>query len=61
MIRKQSIWVLLVMGICVQAFAQNPIAQKYAEQISTKKAKKHLSILASDKFEGRETGKAGAE
>lgn len=61
MIRKQSIWVLLVMGICVQAFAQDPIAQKYAEQISTKKAKKHLSILASDKFEGRETGKAGAE
>lgn len=61
MIKKQLLWVLLVLGISLQAFAQDPIAQKYAGQIRAKKAKKHLSILASDKFEGRETGKAGAE
>lgn len=58
---KQSLWVLLVAGISAQGFAQDPLAQKYAAQITAKKAKKHLSILASDKFEGRETGKRGAE
>lgn len=58
---KQSIWVLLVAGISAQGFAQDPNAQKYAAQITAKNAKKHLSILASDKFEGRETGKRGAE
>jgi len=61
MMLKQSLWVLLVAGISVQGYAQDPNAQKYAEQITAKKAKKHLSILASDKFEGRETGKRGAE
>ena len=59
--RKQSLWAVLVLGISIQAFAQDPIAQKYAGQITPKLAKKHLKILASDKFEGRETGKPGAE
>jgi hypothetical protein len=58
---KQSVWALLILGYSVQGFAQDPNAQKFAEQITAKKAKKHLSILASDKFEGRETGKRGAE
>lgn len=58
---KQSIWILLVAGISAQVFAQDPIAQKHAAHITAKSAKKHLSILASDKFEGRETGKRGAE
>lgn len=61
MIKKSSLWALLFLGFSVQGFAQDPVAQKYAGQINAKKAKKHLSILASDKFEGRETGKAGAE
>ena len=61
MIKKPSIWALLFLGFSVQGFAQDPVAQKYAGQINAKKAKKHLTILASDKFEGRETGKAGAE
>jgi hypothetical protein len=61
MMIKQSLWVLLVAGFSVQGYAQDPNAQKFAEQITAKIAKKHLSILASDKFEGRETGKRGAE
>jgi hypothetical protein len=58
---KQSLWVLLVAGISAQSFAQDPNAQKFAAEITAKLAKKHLTILASDKFEGRETGKRGAE
>jgi len=40
---------------------QNTTAVKYGKLISAEDAKKHLSILASDEFEGRETGKPGAE
>jgi hypothetical protein len=61
MMLKKSLWVLLAAGISVQAYAQDPNAQKYAVEITAKHAKKHLSILASDKYEGRETGKRGAE
>ncbi len=61
MILKKTIWALFLLCISTQVFAQDPNAQKYAEEINIKKAKKHLNILASDKFEGRETGKAGAE
>jgi len=48
----------LVTGACAQ---QNPTAMKYAPIISADLAKKHLSIIASDAFEGRETGKPGAD
>lgn len=58
---KQTLWVLLVAGISAQGYAQDPNAQKFAAEITAKYAKKHLSVLASDKFEGRETGKRGAE
>ncbi len=61
MIKKQVLWALLVLGISVQTFAQDPVAEKYAGQINAKRAKKHLKILASDEYEGRETGKPGAE
>ena len=61
MISKKTIWALFLFSVSTQAFAQDPNAQKFAAEINVKKAKKHLSILASDKFEGRETGKAGAE
>ncbi len=44
------------------AFAQkNNNPEKYVKYITAEDAKKHLSILASDEFEGRETGKPGAE
>jgi len=39
--------------------AQDPIAQKYGNQISVAALKEQLSILASDAMEGRETGKRG--
>ncbi|RKR80168.1 peptidase M28-like protein [Mucilaginibacter gracilis] len=42
------------------AYAQNPTAIKYAKLITAQDAKKHLSIIASDAFEGRETGRPGA-
>ena len=58
---KQSLWAVLVLGVSMHAFAQDPIAQKYAGVITPKLGKKHLKVLASDKFEGRETGKPGAE
>lgn len=34
-------------------------AKTYASEITVESAKKHLSILASDEFEGRDTGKPG--
>lgn len=61
MISKKTIWALFLLCSSTQAYAQDPNAQKFAAEINVKKAKKHLTILASDKFEGRETGKAGAE
>jgi hypothetical protein len=51
-----------LIGIITGASAQqDPTAKKYAQIISADLAKKHLSIIASDEFEGRETGKPGAE
>ena len=58
--KKHLLWAL-ALGISVQAIAQDRNAQKFAKQISPKYAKKHLSVLASDEFEGRETGKPGAD
>lgn len=49
----------LLFSACV-CQAQDQIAMKYAKLITAEDAKKHLSILASDAFEGRETGKPGA-
>jgi hypothetical protein len=45
----------------VTTLKQDPIAMKYAKIISPELAKQHLSIIASDAFEGRETGQPGAE
>jgi hypothetical protein len=48
--------------VAVFAYAQkNGDPRKYAKYITAEDAKKHLSILASDEFEGRETGKPGAD
>jgi hypothetical protein len=57
------------LSLCVAALAisigasaqKNADPQKYAKYINAEDARKHLSILASDEFEGRETGKPGAE
>src|SRR5690606_33925037 len=61
MYKKQCLWDLWLSGFSLQAFAQDPIAQQYAGEITTKRADKHLKSLSSDKFQGRETGQKGAE
>ena len=48
----------LVASACAQ---QNTNPEKYVKYINAEDARKHLSILASDEYEGRETGKPGAE
>lgn len=59
---KKTILTLSLAGLAAGVFAQqNKTAMKYAPIISAELANKHLSILASDAFEGRETGKPGAD
>jgi hypothetical protein len=59
---KKTILTLSLAGLAAGVFAQqNKTAMKYAPIISAELATKHLSILASDEFEGRETGKPGAD
>ncbi|MFM6976676.1 MAG: M28 family peptidase [Sphingobacteriaceae bacterium] len=41
-------------------WAQDKTAVKYGSTITKEDAYKHLSVLASDEYEGRETGKPGA-
>ena len=38
---------------------ENKSVQTYASSITAKELKEHLTIIASDKYEGRETGKKG--
>ena len=58
---KSSILILsaaLLLGN--NAWAQDKTALKYGNTITKEDAYKHLSVLASDDYEGRETGKEGA-
>lgn len=51
---------LFVISLSLGTFAQiDPIASHYASKITVSSATKHLTILASDEFEGRDTGKPG--
>jgi len=61
MMKKPVLCAFFLVGIVSLALAQDPNAEKYAGKINPKITKKHLGILASDKYEGRETGKRGAE
>ena len=47
------------MLVAIGAMAQDRQAIKYAKTITAGDLKTHLSILASDEYEGRETGKKG--
>jgi len=59
---KKTLLSLALASLVTAALAQqDPIAMKYAKIISPELAKQHLSIIASDEFEGRETGQPGAE
>ena len=59
---KKLILTLIFPGLLTAACAQQSASPvKYAKIISPELAKQHLSILASDAFEGRETGMPGAD
>jgi len=58
---KKILILLTLSGFAIGACAQkNATAIKYSKTVNAELARKHLSILASDEFEGRETGKLGA-
>jgi hypothetical protein len=46
------------LGACAQ---KNPTAVKYAKYITIENARKHLTVIAADDMEGRETSKPGAD
>lgn len=51
--------IILLILVVTGAQGQDSLAMKYANLINTKDLRKHLTVIASDKFEGRETGKKG--
>ncbi len=52
---------LLLSGVGTLCLAQSAVnwATRFASDIDTADLKKHLTVLASDEYEGRETGKNG--
>lgn len=58
---RKGILCFLIFGFYLQSYSQSISPVKYAELLTADGARKHLSILASDEFEGRETGKRGAK
>jgi len=42
-------------------FAQDPLVLKYSQTITAEELKQHLSVIASDEYEGRFTGAKGLE
>jgi hypothetical protein len=57
---KHFIYTSLVLFLGLTACAQDKTAIKFSKTITKENAFKHLSVLASDEYEGRETGKKGA-
>lgn len=59
MLRK-TIIIGLAIALCCNVYSQkDSLAVSYGETITSKELKDHLMIIASDEFEGRETGMAG--
>jgi hypothetical protein len=50
---------VLLQGLCVSTSAQDTTALRFAKTITAADLKTHLSVLASDEYEGRETGQKG--
>jgi len=50
----------LALTLCFGAMAQDKNAIKFSTTVNKDRAYQHLSVLASDEYEGRETGKKGA-
>lgn len=58
---KRELLLALTIAFGLSASAQkNATAVKFAKIVSPERAKQHLTVLASDEFEGRETGRKGA-
>jgi hypothetical protein len=57
--KRQFLYTSLVLLMGCTAVAQNREAIKFSQTINKDNAYKHLSVLASDEYEGRETGKKG--
>jgi Peptidase family M28/PA domain len=55
----KKIFFLFIVFFTTNAFAQADIAAKYGNMITGAELKKHLTIIAGDEFEGRETGTEG--
>jgi hypothetical protein len=58
--KKQFLSTSLALFLCLGCAAQKNTAEKFSTTINKTNAYKHLSVLASDEYEGRETGKKGA-
>lgn len=58
--KKQFLYTGFALLLSLSASAQNADAIKFGKAINKANGYKHLSILASDEYEGRETGKKGA-
>ncbi len=59
MSRAILVFIFLFFSNIVSSQSFDSIAYKYANQIDAYGIEKHLSIIASDRYEGRETGKKG--
>ena len=57
--KKLLLFVFVLMSSQIVCFAQSNNAVKYAATITIHDLKKHLTIIASDEMEGRETGTPG--
>lgn len=58
--KKQFVYTSMALLLGFGACAQDKTAVKFSQSINKENAYKHLSVLASDEYEGRETGKKGA-
>jgi len=58
--KKQFLYTGLAVMLSMSALAQDKNAIKFSQTITKDRGYDHLSILASDEYEGRETGKKGA-
>lgn len=57
--KRHFLYIGFVLFLGCSAAAQNKDAIKFSQSISKENAFKHLSVLASDEYEGRETGTPG--
>jgi hypothetical protein len=51
--------ITLLLPFCVLAQQKDTIAMRYSEQVTAATLRSHLEVIASDAYEGRETGQRG--